>query len=341
MLTLLIALHLPALRAASRGARGRRSPASGSLGLAGHLDLRARATTSRSASSTSSIPSRDPLASGYQAIQSQIAIGSGGLFGKGYLEGTQTQLRFLPTQHTDFVFSVLAEEWGFVGSATVLALYLGAARLGPRDRAQLEGRLRRACSRSAWSGSCSGRPSINVAMVLGLAPVIGVPLPLFSYGGSALLAALIGARPAAQRLDAPLHVLDVLGMAPRRTAAPRPAIGAFFDMDKTLIAENSGALFMRYRYERGEVGGWELAKGLAAYLQYKLGVLDIRAWTADAMLRVRAARASASSMREAQRLVRASASRRPSTRRRDEIVREHQAAGPRGGDRVGRDASSW
>ena len=103
-------------------------------------------------------PGRDPLASGYQANQSRIAIGSGGLFGKGYMEGTQTQLRFLPTQHTDFVFSVLAEEWGFVGAATVLGALPVAAALGSRDRARLEGRLRRACSRSASSGCCSGQP---------------------------------------------------------------------------------------------------------------------------------------------------------------------------------------
>jgi rod shape determining protein RodA len=69
-------------------------------------------------------PGRDPLASGYQAIQSRIAVGSGGLFGAGYLDGTQTQLRFLPTQHTDFVFSVLAEEWGFVGAMASLSVYL-------------------------------------------------------------------------------------------------------------------------------------------------------------------------------------------------------------------------
>ena len=69
-------------------------------------------------------PSRDPLASGYQQNQSRIAIGSGGLFGTGYQEGTQTQLRFLPTQHTDFAFSVVAGEWGFVGSAVVLTLYM-------------------------------------------------------------------------------------------------------------------------------------------------------------------------------------------------------------------------
>jgi HAD superfamily hydrolase (TIGR01490 family) len=73
-------------------------------------------------------------------------------------------------------------------------------------------------------------------------------------------------------------------MAARARRRPRPRIGAFFDMDKTLIAQNSGALFMRYRYEQGQLSGWDLALGLAAYLRYKAGVLDIRAWTADAML---------------------------------------------------------
>ena len=179
VLTLLIACtYLPftgipwrAWRARRGRRRDRASPAL--------WTLRAQATTSRSASSTSSIPSRDPLASGYQAIQSQIAIGSGGLFGKGYLEGTQTQLRFLPTQHTDFAFSVLAEEWGFVGSVLVLALYLGAADLGARDRAQLEGRLRRD-ARGRRRRAAVLAAVINVAMVLGLAPVIGVPLPAAS-----------------------------------------------------------------------------------------------------------------------------------------------------------------
>lgn len=132
-------------------------------------------------------PSRDPLASGYQAMQSKIAIGSGGFLGKGYLEGTQTQLRFLPTQHSDFVFSVLAEEWGFLGSALVLGLYLALLLWGLR--------IARNSKDSFGSllavgivGLLFWPAAINVAMVLGLAPVIGVPLPLLSYGGSALLA---------------------------------------------------------------------------------------------------------------------------------------------------------
>lgn len=133
-------------------------------------------------------PSRDPLSSGYQAIQSRIAIGSGGLFGTGWMEGTQTQLRFLPTQHTDFVFSVLAEEWGFLGSALMLSAYLLMLLWGlwiARAAKDAFG----AMLAVGIVGTLFWPATINVAMVLGLAPVIGVPLPFFSYGGSALLSA--------------------------------------------------------------------------------------------------------------------------------------------------------
>jgi rod shape determining protein RodA len=135
-------------------------------------------------------PERDPLSSGYQAMQSRIAIGAGGLFGRGWMEGTQTQLRFLPTQHTDFIFSVLAEEWGFIGSVLVLSLFLAML---------LWGLWIASSSKDAFGallavglvGTLFWPAAINVAMVLGLAPVIGVPLPLFSYGGSAMLSAFI------------------------------------------------------------------------------------------------------------------------------------------------------
>jgi rod shape determining protein RodA len=135
-------------------------------------------------------PGRDPLASGYQAIQSRIAVGSGGLFGSGYLEGTQTQLRFLPTQHTDFAFSVLAEEWGFVGSVVSLGVYLLLLVWGlvvARHSKDSFGALLAVgvVSILFWPAA------LNIAMVLGLAPVIGVPLPLFSYGGSAVVTTLI------------------------------------------------------------------------------------------------------------------------------------------------------
>ena len=138
-------------------------------------------------------PGRDPLSSGYQAMQSRIAVGSGGLFGTGWMEGSQTQLRFLPTQHSDFVFSVLAEEWGFAGSALVLGLYLVLLLWGlwvARNAKDSFG----AMLAVGVVGTLFWPATINVAMVLGLAPVIGVPLPLFSYGGSALLSAgiLIG-----------------------------------------------------------------------------------------------------------------------------------------------------
>jgi len=135
-------------------------------------------------------PSRDPLASGYQQMQSKIAVGSGGLLGTGWQEGTQTQLRFLPTQHTDFAFSVLAEEWGFIGSALVLGIYAFMLLWGlliARNSKDTFG----AVLAIGLVGTLLWPAAINVAMVLGLAPVIGVPLPLFSYGGSALLSAAL------------------------------------------------------------------------------------------------------------------------------------------------------
>ncbi|MFP8882171.1 MAG: rod shape-determining protein RodA [Myxococcota bacterium] len=136
-------------------------------------------------------PGRDPLASGYQAIQSRIAIGSGGLLGTGYRSGTQTQLRFLPTQHTDFAFSVLAEEWGFVGSIAVLTLYLMLLLWGLRiARSSKDGFG--AMLALGIVGTLFWPVVLNIGMVLGIAPVIGVPLPLFSYGGSALVTSLVG-----------------------------------------------------------------------------------------------------------------------------------------------------
>ncbi|MBW2229263.1 MAG: rod shape-determining protein RodA [Deltaproteobacteria bacterium] len=135
-------------------------------------------------------PSRDPLSSGYQAMQSRIAVGSGGLFGTGWQEGTQTQLRFLPTQHTDFVFSVLAEEWGLIGTTLVLIFYFAMLLWGlwiARNSKDGFG----AMLAVGLVGTLFWPAAINIAMVLGLAPVIGVPLPLFSYGGSALLSASI------------------------------------------------------------------------------------------------------------------------------------------------------
>jgi rod shape determining protein RodA len=135
-------------------------------------------------------PGRDPLASGYQVNQSRIAIGSGGLLGKGYMQGTQTQLRFLPTQHTDFAFSVLAEEWGFVGSVIVLGLY-GFLLLWGLVIARNAKDGFGAMLALGTVGLLFWPAVLNVGMVLGLAPVIGVPLPLISYGGSALVTTLV------------------------------------------------------------------------------------------------------------------------------------------------------
>ena len=134
-------------------------------------------------------PSRDPSGYGYQVRQSKIAIGSGGLVGKGLFQGTQSQLNFLPAQHTDFVLAVLAEELGFVGVVVVLGLfylvfYRGiVAALSAQDRLGTH-----ICMLVvAW---VAGQMAVNVGMVLGRLPTIGVPLPLISYGGSSLVSTL-------------------------------------------------------------------------------------------------------------------------------------------------------
>ncbi len=136
-------------------------------------------------------PSLDPQGAGYQKIQSQIAVGSGGLLGRGYLEGTQGQLGYLPARHTDFIFSVLAEEMGFIGVFVVLGLYLlllwrmlETARLA-RDRLGV-------FLSAGITASLAFQVVYNVAMVAGLVPVKGLPLPLLSYGGSSALATLMG-----------------------------------------------------------------------------------------------------------------------------------------------------
>lgn len=135
-------------------------------------------------------PERDPLGAAYHAIQSQIAIGSGGLMGKGFGLGSQSQLDFLPEQQTDFVFSVLGEEWGFVGTAAVLALYLGILVRGlmiAHSSKDLFGSYLALgiVALFFWAGA------INVGMVIGVLPVVGVPLPMLSYGGSALLTCMV------------------------------------------------------------------------------------------------------------------------------------------------------
>jgi rod shape determining protein RodA len=134
-------------------------------------------------------PSNDPLGAGYHITQSQIALGSGGWTGRGFMEGTQSRLNFLPEKHTDFIFTTLAEEFGFVGAASLLALYILilvfciATALQQRDRYASLLVMGIAVTFFLYF-------AINMAMVMGLAPVVGVPLPLVSYGGSAMLVLL-------------------------------------------------------------------------------------------------------------------------------------------------------
>lgn len=129
-------------------------------------------------------PRIDPRGSGYQALQAQITVGSGGIFGKGYMKGTQTRLGFLPEQWTDFAFSVLAEEWGFAGSVVTLGLYgilIASALLIARNATDIFGCLLAAGVATLYFIHMS----IGVAMNLGSFPVIGIPMPFLSYGGSA------------------------------------------------------------------------------------------------------------------------------------------------------------
>lgn len=128
---------------------------------------------------------QDPTGAGYNVNQSLIAIGSGGLTGKGYLKGTQSQLKFVPEQDTDFIFCTVGEEWGFLGSAAVLLLYLWfilrLIKIAERQRDMFS-----RVYAYAVVGIFMVHLTINIGMVLGLLPVIGIPLPMFSYGGSSL-----------------------------------------------------------------------------------------------------------------------------------------------------------
>jgi rod shape determining protein RodA len=135
-------------------------------------------------------PSLDPQGAGYQKIQSQIAVGSGGLLGKGWKQGSQAQLGYLPARHTDFVFSVLAEELGFLGVVTVLGLYL-LLLWRMLETAQLARDRVGAFLVAGIAATFAFQVVYNIAMVAGLVPVKGLPLPLMSYGGSSILASLI------------------------------------------------------------------------------------------------------------------------------------------------------
>jgi rod shape determining protein RodA len=136
-------------------------------------------------------PQRDPLGAGYHITQAKIALGSGGWTGRGFMQGTQSRLNFLPEKHTDFIFTTLSEEFGFGGSISLVALYTLVlifcifSALNMKDRFSALLTLGIGITFFLYF-------AVNIAMVIGLAPVVGVPLPLVSYGGSAMLTLLLG-----------------------------------------------------------------------------------------------------------------------------------------------------
>jgi rod shape determining protein RodA len=136
-------------------------------------------------------PQNDPLGSGYHIIQSQIAIGSGGIFGKGYMNGSQAQLEFLPERSTDFIFAVIGEEWGLIGLSTVLLLYLFVIGRGLYLASTAQDTFARLVCGSL-SLTFAVYVFVNAGMVMGLLPVVGVPLPLISYGGTSMVTLLAG-----------------------------------------------------------------------------------------------------------------------------------------------------
>ena len=136
-------------------------------------------------------PERDPLGAGYQIIQSKIAIGSGGLFGKGFLNGSQSYLDYLPEKHTDFIFTLFSEEFGFFGSLSILALYALII-----SRIIIIGNITRSTFGKLYCYSFATAffiyVVVNMMMVLGLLPIVGSPLPIMSYGGSSMMAIMFG-----------------------------------------------------------------------------------------------------------------------------------------------------
>ena len=136
-------------------------------------------------------PDRDPLGAGYQIIQSKIAIGSGGLFGKGFLNGSQSYLDYLPEKHTDFIFTLFSEEFGFFGSLTVLLVYsliiYRIVNIGNITRSTF-GKLY--CY--SFATAFFVYVAVNMSMVLGLLPIVGAPLPIMSYGGSSMMSIMLG-----------------------------------------------------------------------------------------------------------------------------------------------------
>lgn len=136
-------------------------------------------------------PERDPLGTGYHIIQSKIAVGSGGLWGKGFMQGTQSQLSFLPERHTDFAFSVFAEEWGLFGCILLLGLYLAIVLRGIHIARKADSSFGMYLAIGV-TAMIFWHIIVNLGMVIGLLPVVGVPLPLFSYGGTSMVTTMIG-----------------------------------------------------------------------------------------------------------------------------------------------------
>lgn len=136
-------------------------------------------------------PNRDPRGAGYNSIQSKIAVGSGRIFGKGFQKGTQSQLEFLPERHTDFIFSVLSEEHGFIGSITTLSLFSLLFLMAVRISTQANDKFGALLVIGAMS-ILFWHMFINIGMTSGLLPIVGIPLPLISYGGSSLLTTMMG-----------------------------------------------------------------------------------------------------------------------------------------------------
>jgi len=135
-------------------------------------------------------PESDPLGAGYHISQSKIAIGSGGLSGKGFLQGTQSHLDYLPEGHTDFVFATMSEEWGFVGGAMLILGFMLLFRWGIRVSMRAKDRFSRLTA-AGLTTTVFFYVAINLMMVMGLAPVVGIPLPFMSYGGSSMLTVML------------------------------------------------------------------------------------------------------------------------------------------------------
>jgi len=135
-------------------------------------------------------PNLDPLGAGYTIIQSKIAIGSGGVFGKGWLNGSQSYLKFLPERHTDFIFSVIGEEWGLIGAVALIALYALVIARGIKIMSAAGDIYGRAITAGIVT-LIAFQVLVNISMTIGFMPVVGLPLPAISYGGSNTVATLI------------------------------------------------------------------------------------------------------------------------------------------------------